>query len=128
MLFEERLLVSLRRAVLSAVIFTGLLAVSQFSAFAAGSVTLMWNPSTDSDVAGYRIYYGVASRNYTNIVDVGNATSVTISNLVEGVTYYFAATAYTLLGMESGYSDEATATVSGSRLSAPGNLRTSLTP
>ena len=59
-----------------------------------------------TEVAGYRIYYGVASRTYPNMVDVGNATSATIPGLVEDTTYYFAATAYASLGLESDDSDE----------------------
>jgi len=76
------------------------------------SVTLVWHPSgypsnIDASVTGYRIYYGIASRNYTNIFEVGNHTNCTISNLVGWVGYYFAATAYNVLGMESDYSNEA---------------------
>jgi hypothetical protein len=76
------------------------------------SVTLAWNPSPDSGVAGYRIYYGVGSRTYTNMVDTGTATNATIANLVAGATYYFAATSYNLLGLESDYSTEASYAVS----------------
>ena len=70
------------------------------------SVTLTWNPSTDSNVAGYKVYYGVASGIYTNTVDVGNATNATISGLVAGVTYYFTTTALDVSGAESGFSNE----------------------
>ncbi len=72
----------------------------------AKSVTLAWDPSTDPTVAGYNIYCGSSSRNYTNITDAGVRTSVTMSNLVPGATYYFAATTYTLSGLESDYSAE----------------------
>ena len=58
------------------------------------SVTLAWNPSTDPSVAGYIVYEGVVSQNYTNSFDVGNTTSATISQLVPGTTYYFAVAAY----------------------------------
>ena len=92
-------------------ILISVLAVSQLPTFAAGSVTLTWNPSTDSNVTGYRIYYGVASHRYTNMVHVGKATNATISGLVEGATYYFAATAYSILGLESDFSNEASYTV-----------------
>lgn len=49
----------------------------------------------------------MASGEYTDIVTVGNVTSVTISNLVPGVTYYFAITAVNAEGQESGFSNEA---------------------
>src|SRR5258708_5166666 len=74
-----------------------LMALSAFasiSAFAANSVTLAWDPSISTNVAGYRVYYGVASRSYTNSVNAGAATSVTITTLADATTYYFAATAY----------------------------------
>ena len=51
--------------------------------FGAQSVTLTWSPSLDPYVAGYYIYHGVASRVYTNKVDVGNATNVVIDGLVD---------------------------------------------
>ena len=78
---------------------------------AGQSVTLTWNPNTDPNVAGCNVYYGVSSHNYTNMINAGNVTNTTISGLVAGVTYYFAATAYDSLGGQSDYSNEATYTV-----------------
>jgi hypothetical protein len=69
-------------------------------------LTLTWDPNNDLDIAGYKIYYGTITRNYTFKVDVGKYESVTISGLEPGKTYYFAATAYDLSGNESGFSDE----------------------
>ena len=40
---------------------------------AGNSIPLAWNPSAGSNVAGYKIYYGVTSHIYTKSVDVGNA-------------------------------------------------------
>jgi len=73
---------------------------------AAQSVTLAWDQSTDPIVAGYNIHYGGASQTYTNEVSVGLMTNAVISGLVDGATYYFAATAYTSLGVESPFSNE----------------------
>ena len=101
---------AVRRAVLSILLIIGV-ALTLNSAFAAQSVTLEWNPSTDPSVTGYNLYYGAASRTYTNKIDVGNSTNVTVNGLVEGVTYYFAATAYNILGAESDYSTEVSYTV-----------------
>ena len=56
-------------------------------------VTVAWdanNPAPD----GYVIYWGTSSGNLTNSHDAGGATQYTIPDLTEGVTYYFAATAY----------------------------------
>jgi hypothetical protein len=81
---------------------------------AAQSVILTWNPSTDPAVAGYRIYYGTASHDYTNTVVVGNVTTATISGLTAGTTYFFAATTYDSTGDESAFSNEASFAVPAS--------------
>jgi hypothetical protein len=78
---------------------------------AAGSVTLAWNQSSDTNVAGYNVYYGGASGAYNNEVSAGNATNATISGLVQGTTYYFVATTYTSSGLESPFSSEVSYTV-----------------
>jgi hypothetical protein len=77
------------------------------------SVTLAWNAGSSSTVAGYRLYYGGASRAYTNTMDVGNSTTATVSDLVAGATYFFAVTDYDIIGLESAFSDEASYTVPG---------------
>ena len=73
-----------------------------------GQVTLAWDMNNEPNVAGYKIYYGKASRNYDWFIDVGNVTQVTITDLPNGSTYYFAATAYDNSNppIESTYSDE----------------------
>lgn len=70
------------------------------------SVTLAWDPNSETDLAGYIVYWGSASRNYTNAVNVGNVTTNTVSGLMDGVSYYFAVTAYNTNGLESDFSDE----------------------
>jgi Fibronectin type III domain len=71
------------------------------------SVILGWQPSSDPNVVGYRIYYGTTSHNYTSKVSIGNLTSVTIEGLADGTTYYFAATTVSDQNQESGFSNEA---------------------
>lgn len=68
--------------------------------------TFFWNRSPDAGAIGYRIYYGMASHDYTAMLDVGNVTSATISGLTEGRTYYYALTTYDAAGMESDFSAE----------------------
>ncbi len=89
-----------------------LLSISVRTAFGANSVTLAWDASTSSNLAGYRVYYGTASRNYSTNIDVGNVTTYTLANLAPG-TYYFAVTAYNTLAEQSGYSNEASVTIAG---------------
>jgi hypothetical protein len=75
------------------------------------ALTLAWDSSDDPNVVGYRLYQGIASQVYTQVVDLGNTTTTVISNLIAGVTYYFAVTAYDSTGLESQYSGEISYTV-----------------
>src|SRR2546428_114053 len=70
----------------------------------AAQVALAWDANTDPDLAGYKLYYSISSGSYQLSVDVGNQTSYTLSGLLEGQIYYFAATAYNLSGSERHYS------------------------
>src|SRR3989442_11317826 len=72
----------------------------------AAQVTLAWDPNTETDLAGYKLYYGLSNGSYPSSVDVGNLTSYTLSGLLEGRIYYFAVTAYNLSLGESGFSNE----------------------
>ena len=76
-------------------------------ATASQQVELVWKPSTNRNVTGYHIYYGPASRTYTNSSLFGNVTKGTISGLVDGATYYFSAKSRDAHGSESDFSNEA---------------------
>lgn len=69
-------------------------------------VTLAWDPNPEANLKGYKVYYGSASGSYSFMVDAGNRTSLTISGLAAGKTYYFAAQAYGYAGEESEMSHE----------------------
>ena len=70
------------------------------------SVNLAWDQSPSLGVAGYRIYYGGATGNYSNSVVAGNVTSNSISGLTGGGTYFFTVVAYDASGVESVPSNE----------------------
>jgi len=83
----------------------------------AGSATLSWSGNTESDLAGYKVYYGTTARTgtdpkvctmcgYSTKVDVGKVTTYTISNLTNNTTYYFSITAYDTSNNESVFSSE----------------------
>ncbi len=75
----------------------------------AATINVSWNPNTEPDLAGYRLYVGQASGQYSEPVDVGNVTGHAMQITPEyGATHYFALTAYDTSGNESGYSAEAT--------------------
>ena len=68
---------------------------------------LSWDANSEGDLAGYNLYYGSLSQNYSSVVDVGNVTDYNLHNLNlnEGVTY-MALTSYDTSGNESGFSEE----------------------
>ena len=92
-------------------------AVASISTFAAAppgqSVTLGWSGTPLLIIGGYHLYYGGVSRAYTNMIDAGGSTTVTVTGLTAGTTYFFAVTAYDLLGLESIFSGEISYTIPG---------------
>jgi hypothetical protein len=82
----------------------------------AADVSLSWaapaerednTPMSLSEIAGYKIYYGITHGQYTNSVDIsdGTAENFTFANLPAG-TYYIAVTTYDTDGRESQFSAE----------------------
>jgi len=82
-------------------------------------LTLGWDANFESDLAGYRIYFGVASRLYNHILDVGNLTEYTIQGLDSNQCYYLSVTAYDQSGNESDYSLEVSGVPSSSTTTEP---------
>jgi hypothetical protein len=82
-------------------IFLLTLSTTGFSA----QISLAWDPNSESNLSGYRLYYGTSSGNYSQTISVGLATGYTVT-LTNGGTYYFALTAVSAEGLESGYSNE----------------------
>src|SRR5262249_58662556 len=88
-------------------------ALTSFNAVATSTgVTLTWTCSLGTNIAGYKVYYGVASRIYTNAISVGNVTNAAVTGLPIGATYFFAVTSYTTSGLESDFSTESSYTIS----------------
>ncbi len=67
----------------------------------AGTISLAWDPVADSDVAGYRVYYGTSAGTYDQVRDVGNVTATTLSGLDPCTRYYIVVRAYDTGGLES---------------------------
>jgi hypothetical protein len=73
----------------------------------AREVTLAWDANSEPILGGYRLYYGLAHRNYTSVIDVGNQTTFTVHGLADDRMYCFAVTAYdTTKTIESAFSNE----------------------
>ena len=88
---------------LLAVLFVVLFAAPAF----AVDVCLEWNPNSEPDLAGYRIFMRTGDTyDYTNPDWEGTDTTCTIYRLSEGVTYYFVARAYDTEGLESADSNQ----------------------
>jgi hypothetical protein len=82
-------------------------------------VTLGWvaptqnsNGTPITDLAGYKIHYGTASQDYTQVVSITNPSlsRYVLDSLPSG-TYYFAISSYNSQGLESPLSGEITASL-----------------
>ena len=82
------------------------------SVISANEVALSWDDSSDNTgVAGYKVYYkqgdmsspldGTGATEGSSPIDVGDVITASVSGLTNGVTYYFAVTAYDAAGNES---------------------------
>ena len=70
-------------------------------------VVISWSSNTESDLAGYKVYYGGSSGIYYFSEDVGQSTEWILPELPDEDILYFAVTAYDSEGNESDYSEEA---------------------
>jgi hypothetical protein len=91
----------------------------QVSQIALGSMTLSWTAPTQNedgsaltDLAGFKIYFGTDSGNYSQQVTIENASISTfvVENLMPDA-YFVVATAFNAAGVESRYSGEVVKTV-----------------
>jgi hypothetical protein len=86
----------------------------------SGNISLTWQAPTENtdgsaltDLGGYAIHYGTASKTYTSTITLNNPglTTYVVDDLPPG-TYYFSMTATTTSGEQSGPSQEASKTIS----------------
>ena len=83
-----------------------------FSA-AGASLQLGWDGGKDPSIAGYTVYYGSTSGNYTTRTNVGATNAATITGLIAGSTNYFAVAAYNVAGVEGTASGELAVLIPG---------------
>jgi hypothetical protein len=98
---------SVKVNLVTAILSGPLLLLALFPApLTASTLTIAWNPNIEADLAGYIVHYGLQSRNYDSVINVGNVTEYTITGLEPAARYYLAVTAYDFAGNESGFSAE----------------------
>lgn len=113
-----------KKAIIVLLILIGLLVFFEFLynkydiGDSTGTATLSWSSNTESDLAGYKIYYGTSPRTdscppggYPDKIDVGKTETpekptYTIRNLEINKTYYFSITSYDTSNNESCFSEE----------------------
>ena len=88
-------------------------------------VTLQWDPNTEPDLDGYKVYYktgssgppynGTGATEGDSPIDIGNVTTYKPHGLTDGVTYFFVVTAYDneVPPLESDYSNEVSTATAG---------------
>jgi len=96
-------------------LFTWILLLTAQTSCFASTVVIQWDPNTDADLSGYKVYYqadsssipyqGTGAAEGAAPIDVSNQTTATISGLDPAHAYYFAVTAYNTSGVESAYSN-----------------------
>jgi len=83
----------------------------------AATLQVNWNANTETDLAGYLIYYGTQSGNYSACYDVGKVTSYQITSVPNGITVYIAMAAYDTSQRDSALSAEQHITVPAQKAS-----------
>ena len=76
-----------RGAVAAAVAFA--IVVTAPAVVNAQSITLTWDPNTESNLAGYIVHSGTQSHSYTTQTDAGKQNSLPITGLDLSKTNYF---------------------------------------
>ena len=100
-------------------LFSNIIILSVLCFFLSAANSFAWDtilewdpPENPTDVTGYIVHYGTDAGTYSTSIDVGNTTSYTVSNLIDGEIYYFSVVSYNDEGEQSEYSNEIVAAAS----------------
>ena len=73
----------------------------------SSDVIVMWDHAGNTNtISGYHIFYGPASRTYTNSVMVGYITNAIITNIPNNVTIYYSGKTVAPDGEETDFGNE----------------------
>ncbi len=96
-------------------IISFLIIVNSITVAFSQDITLSWDASPTTEVTGYKVYYKQGDMNYPfdgtgayegdSPVDVGPELSTTLTDLTDGLNYFFSVTAYADDSAESSYSN-----------------------
>ena len=92
----------------------------------ATDISLQWDPNTESDLAGYRVYQGKGAElgTFKKIQEIAApTTSATVTGL-DNTSHSFVVTAYNSAGLESAYSN---IVIIPAAPAVPGNLKWTIT-
>jgi len=112
---REKKAVKGKAGIVVAFILTAVFSLTTTIDCLAVTVSLQWNQNTETDLAGYRVYYkadsstppfnGTGAAEGKSPIDVHMQTTATLNNLDPAHDYYFTVTAYDTSGNESGYAE-----------------------
>lgn len=89
----------------------------------AASLQVSWNANTETDLAGYNVYWKAKTATAWTKVDAGNVTTLTIPNVAENTEYCTEVTAYDTSGNESGRSSQVCASLDTMPPAAPTGVK-----
>jgi hypothetical protein len=70
------------------------------------AIYLTWAANSETDLAGYKVYFGNEFNQFTRSVDVKDVNNYNLMNLTSDIPYYIAVTAYDTAGNESPLSED----------------------
>jgi hypothetical protein len=70
------------------------------------TATATWDANPESDIAGYKLSYGIATGVYTTLIDCGKVTTFVVPGLLTSTRYFFVLQAYNTAGLSSPFSAE----------------------
>ena len=109
------------------ILYALLLCIAGASDATAGILTLQWDPSPDSSVAGYNVYVGTEPGQYSTTFNVGKQLRFVLPDARPGREYYFAVAAYSSANIVGPLSAEVSGRVDASlKLSNPGDVTSSV--